>query len=310
MISYYYRDVKDHSFKKSAKFKAGSWAHVTNPTDEDKQQLVTTLNLADDLVHDALDVDEMPRLQTEEGTTYVFCRFALKNGSGRVTTAPILLAVGANFFASVSADPCAEVEQFTKKGPDFETTDRARMLLEVFEIILETYSTQLNAINRKIRTARSSLSIAKVSNKDFVQFVEIEDILNEMLGDLVPTNVVLQTLSNPRRNLRFYDDDKEQIEDIILTAGQLIDSIKGSLKTIVNIREAYSNIATNNLNRQIKLLTTLTVVLTIPTIVGSFFGMNVPIPLHQSHFAFFEIVVASTGVSAFILFMFKKSGWL
>jgi magnesium transporter len=121
---------------------------------------------------------------------------------------------------------------------------------------------------------------------------------------------VLQTLSNPRKNLRFYDDDKEQIEDIILTAGQLIDSIKGSLKTIVNIREAYSNIATNNLNRQIKLLTTLTVVLTIPTIVGSFFGMNVPVPFQGNSFAFLGIIAATSGIAALIIYLFRKSGWL
>jgi magnesium transporter len=309
MINYYYSD-KSRSYKKLANFKAGSWVHATNPTEDDKIKLVKNLGLADDLVHDALDVDEMPRLQTEEGTTYVFGRFARKGGDGRVTTVPILLAVGANFFATVSPEPCVEVEQFAKKGHEFETTDRARMMLEVFEIILETYNTQLNTINRKIRSARSSLSIAKVSNKDFIQFVEIEDILNEMLGDLVPTNVVLQTLSNPRKNLRFYDDDKEQIEDIILTAGQLIDSIKGSLKTIVNIREAYSNIATNNLNRQIKLLTTLTVVLTIPTIVGSFFGMNVPVPFQNNSLAFLGIIAATSGIAALIIYLFRKSGWL
>lgn len=181
-----------------------------------------------------------------------------------------MLAVGSDFIATISAETCQDLESFAKNDAEFGTTDRAQMLLECLDIILETYNQQLITINRKIRTARNSLSVARVSNKDFIQFVEIEDVLNEMLGDLVPTNIVLQSISNPRKNLRFYADDKEQIEDIMLTAGQLIDSIKGSLKTIVNIREAYSNIATNNLNRQIKLLTTLTVVLTIPTIVGSF----------------------------------------
>ncbi len=309
MISYYFRDTKNNSFTKKSAFKAGYWVHAVNPSLEDQQKLVKDLGLEDDLIYDALDMDEMPRLQTEEGTTYIFCRFARRTADGRVTTAPILLAVGVNYFMSLSAEPCQQVEQLTKIGTNFETSDRARMMLEVFEIIIETYGIQLNVINRKIRTAHNSLSTAKVRNKDFIQFVEIEDILNEMLGDLVPTNAVLQTLSNPRKNLRFYDDDKEQIEDIMLTAGQLIDSIKGSLKTIVNIREAYSNIATNNLNRQIKLLTTLTVVLTIPTIVGSFFGMNVPVPFHESPLAFFGILAATSGISALLIYLFKKSGW-
>lgn len=310
MISYYYRGAKTHNLETTTKFKAGSWVHAINPSEHDQHKLVRELSIEQDLLHDALDIDEMPRLQSEDGTTYVFCRFARKSSDGRVTTAPMLLAVGANFFLSLGAEACGEIEQFIRKSPDVDTTDRARMLLDIFEIVLETYATQLNAINRKIRNARSSLSIAKVSNKDFVQFVEIEDILNEMLGDLVPTNVVLQTLSNPRKNLRFYNDDKEQIEDIILTAGQLIDSIKGSLKTIVNIREAYSNIATNNLNRQIKLLTTLTVVLTIPTIVGSFFGMNVEVPFQNNALAFLGIIAATCGVSALIIYVFKKTGWL
>lgn len=310
MITYFYRGTNSHLLQKLPKFKEGAWVHVTKPTDEDKRVLGNKLGLADDLLHDALDIDEMPRIHTEDNTTYVFSRFARKLSDGRVTTSPILLAVGANFIATISAEPCQDLEQFAKTDIEFDTTDRAQMLLECLDVILETYNQQLVTINRKIRTARSSLSVARVSNKDFIQFVEVEDVLNEMLGDLVPTNAVLHTLSNPRKNLRFYEDDKEQIEDIILIAGQLIDSIKGSLKTIVNIREAYSNIATNNLNRQIKLLTTLTVVLTIPTIVGSFFGMNVPVPFAGNALAFFGIITATSGIAVLIIYLFRKSGWL
>ena len=78
----------------------------------------------------------------------------------------------------------------------------------------------------------------------------------------------------------------------------------------MNIREAYSNIATNNLNRQIKLLTTLTVVLTIPTIVGSFFGMNVPVPFDNNSLAFVGIIAATSGLAVLIIYLFRKSGWL
>lgn len=309
MVNYYYRQPSHSKVHTLKTFKAGSWVHVEDPN-EAELKTILALGLDEGMLEDALDADEVPRFEIEDGITYLFTRFAYKNSSGKVVTAPIMIALSQKFILTLSTVNCLKLKNFATGPIDNITTQRSPLLLEILEILLETYATQLNGINRQIRSARNSLNVRRVSNKDFVQFVEIEDVLNEFLGDLVPANSVLQNLTGRRKNLTFGEDDKDYIEDLRLSATQLIDTIRGSLKTAVNIREAYTNIATNNLNRQIKILTTLTVVLTIPTIIGSYFGMNVPIPLSNVPHAFILILIGTGSIAALVLFIFRKNHWL
>ena len=309
MISYYFRSPNESTSRTLTEFKTGSWVFADDPNADEITQLLT-LGLDEGLIEDALDADEVPRFEVEDGITYLFTRFAYKNGSNKVVTAPIMIAVSPKFILTLTTVNSIKLKQFAEKGDDNITTRRSELLLEILELLLETYATQLNSINKQIRAARNSLNVRRVSNKDFVQFVEIEDVLNEFLGDLVPANNVLQNLTGRRKNLSFDEEDRDLIEDLQLSATQLIDTIRGSLKTAVNIREAYTNIATNNLNRQVKILTTLTVVLTIPTIIGSYWGMNVNVPLHNNAHAFIFILLGSAGVAGIILAVFRKNGWL
>jgi magnesium transporter len=309
MISYYFRSPNESASRTLTEFKTGSWVFADDPNADEITQLLT-LGLDEGLIEDALDADEVPRFEVEDGITYLFTRFAYKNGSNKVVTAPIMIAVSPKFILTLTTVNSIKLKQFAEKGDDNITTRRSELLLEILELLLETYATQLNSINKQIRAARNSLNVRRVSNKDFVQFVEIEDVLNEFLGDLVPANNVLQNLTGRRKNLSFDEEDRDLIEDLQLSATQLIDTIRGSLKTAVNIREAYTNIATNNLNRQVKILTTLTVVLTIPTIIGSYWGMNVNVPLHNNAHAFIFILLGSAGVAGIILAVFRKNGWL
>jgi len=309
MIQYYYRSPSDAKARILTSFKTGGWVHVEDPNEVELETMLK-LGLDEGMIEDALDADEVPRFEIEDGITYLFTRFAYKNSSGKVVTAPVTIALSQKFILTLTTVSFPKLKSFASGDNDNVTTQRSQLLLEILEILLESYATQLNGINRQIRAARNSLNVRRVSNKDFVQFVEIEDVLNEFLGDLIPANSVLQSLTGRRKNLTFGEEDKDYIEDLQLSATQLIDTIRGSLKTAVNIREAYTNIATNNLNRQIKILTTLTVVLTIPTIIGSYFGMNVPVPLHNTPHAFTLILIGTGALAGLVLLVFRKNHWL
>jgi magnesium transporter len=149
-----------------------------------------------------------------------------------------------------------------------------------------------------------------VNNHDFIAFVVIEDALNYFLSELLPTNILLNGLLAGRYKLTFFEEDKDLIEDLIQTTNQLNETSRSSLKTIVNIREAYSNIMTNNLNRQIKLLTSLTVVLTLPTIVFSLYGMNIPIPDQTNPHAFSYVAGGTLVACVIALYVLYRKRWL
>src|SRR4030042_71073 len=149
----------------------------------------------------------------------------------------------------------------------------------------------------------------KIGNKDIVQFVNFEGVINDFLAALVPTNTILNNLLNStasRRLLELYEEDKDLIEDLFLSNNQLIELCKANLKTIVNIREADSTIMTNNLNRVIKFFTALTIILTVPMIASSFYGMNINLPFAEHPMAFWGILITTLVVSFILLAIFFR----
>ncbi len=169
------------------------------------------------------------------------------------------------------------------------------------------FTSQLNKISKRIRSSITNLE--KINNKDIIQFVSYESMLNEFLSDLIPTNSIINSLL-ANRNFKFTEDEHDLLEDIKLSNNQLIELSKANLKTIVNIREAYSTIMTNNLNRVIKLFTSLTVLLTIPTIIASIYGMNVQLPFADQSWVFAGIIGLIILILAGLSVIFIRNEWL
>jgi magnesium transporter len=308
MITYFYRSVREEKLTQIKRFRAGSWLHAEAPTDEDLKILTEKFGLDTDLLNDALDPDEIPRIEAEDDIIYVYMRYATRSGS-HVSTHPVLLVVSPKFVASIARTGLPDFGRLSSSSQLF-STQRAKLLLQLMRHIITTYEHNVTFLTRQIRGVRGRLDVATVNNRDFIQFVIVEDALNYFLSELVPTNLLLTTLLSGRYNLSFFEDDRDLIEDLIQTTRQLTETSRGALKTIVNIREAYSNIMTNNLNRQIKLLTSLTVVLTLPTIVFSLFGMNVPVPGTDNPYAFGIIALGTMAACIGVIYLLYRRRWL
>jgi magnesium transporter len=121
-------------------------------------------------------------------------------------------------------------------------------------------------------------------------------------------NGILESLTSGRY-LTFRESDHDLIEDIMLSNRQLIEQTDDSIRTLKNIREAYTTIMTNNLNQVIKLLTSLTVIFTIPTMVASLYGMNVRLPFDSHPFAFVFIVGFIAILTGITLYIFIKNDY-
>jgi magnesium transporter len=180
-------------------------------------------------------------------------------------------------------------------------------LLQLFSRLVASYNQFLTDISRRVR--RLGIRLEEITNKEIAQLVAFEGVLNDFLSALVPTNTILGNLLSSKF-LKLYEEDKELIEDLILSIGQLVEICKSNLKTMVNIRESYSTIMTNNLNRVIKLLTALTVILAVPTMIASFFGMNVALPGAGSPHAFVWIFGFTVLIAGLLLLVFIRNRWL
>lgn len=305
MIKFYYRNVKEKKVKTSSRFKAGVWIYVENPSDKELERLSQKYKLDKNLLKDALDQYEVPRMELENGITYIFTRVPHYE-EDVITTIPLLIAISPEFILTLSSKRLEPLEIFRNNQIEFYTTQKTKFFIQIFSAINRKYSHLLTKIERGVMGAKVRLE--KIKNKDIVQLVNFEEILSDFLTALIPTNNTLQKLL-AGGYLKLYEEDRNLIEDLFLDNRQLIETCKTVLKSIVNIRDAYSTIMTNNLNQIIKFLTALTIILTVPTIISSFYGMNVKLPLQDAWWAFWAISALVLVIISILVIIFVKNKW-
>ncbi|HSW80876.1 MAG TPA: magnesium transporter CorA family protein [Candidatus Saccharimonas sp.] len=292
MITYYYKNLRATKVSQLEEYKPGTWVHVEAPTPEEVSAFTKQFKLEPGLLEDALDPDEMPRLQKEGSLTYLFIRFAYTGSNGELTTAPLLFIIGANLFMTISPNPLPRLQKFVAGGIDFATTQRTRLLLMVLDQVFERYEQLINRVGRQINATRSRLKGHQINNQDFVDFVVIEDELNEFLSALEPTTVILRRLL-AGKHVQLFEEDQDLVEDLLLNNEQSIEACRTHVKSITSIREAYSTIASNNLNHTMKLLTAATVIIALPNVIFGMYGMNVDIPFQHEPWMYPVVVLAS-----------------
>ncbi|EKD91003.1 MAG: hypothetical protein ACD_30C00052G0021 [uncultured bacterium] len=306
MVKIYYNNLKGKSLKILDQFKKGSWIYVEDPSRSEIEMLAQNYDLEEDLLHDAIDIFEVPRMEVEDEKLYVFTRFAYIE-DGQIQTCPVLIVRSDDFIMTISTLDLPFIKKFTESKLDFHTTLTTNLLFQILFQVNSTYNLYLNNISKKIRSI--SIQLEKLENRDIIQFVSFESVLNDFLSSLIPTSNILKNILTGKF-IKLKEEDKDLLEDILLANNQLIEISQTNLRTIVNIREAYSTIMTNNLNRVIKLFTSLTVILTIPTMIASIYGMNVDLPFaHSPHI--FSYIIAFLGIiSVILLIIFYKRRWL
>ena len=309
MVNYYFKSVRDEQLKKIGKFKTGSWIYVEDPDKKELSQLAKKLSLEAGHLTDSTDPYEVPRLEIEKEAVYIFTRipFSLENKIEKITTVPLLVIISNNFIMTISQKPLYFIDKFLEGNIDFSTTQKTKLFLLIFSQINSSYNRNLTRIIRQVRTI--SIHLENIKNHDIVQFVMFEAVLNDFLSALNPTNNILKQLLSGKI-LKLYENDKDLTEDLFLSNNQLIERSQMNLNIISNIRNAYSTIMTNNLNRVIKFLTALTIILNVPMIISSFYGMNVSLPLAGSPMAFWQISSFTLIITLILLLVFSKNRWL
>ncbi len=307
MVQIFYRHIRSEKLRILTTPKVGSWINAAAPLEAELAELAETYGLDHGLLQDGIDVHESPRIESEAGATYIYTRFCYNDG-GHIHTAPLLIVYAKQHVITISPKTFAGLEHLTTGRDALVTTQKTKLVLRILDEVRASYAYHLNAISKTIFQIRAGLKKEEISNRDFVTFIDIEETLADFLSGLVPTASVLRGLLSGRY-FRLFDEDEDLIEDLSLGISELIDLTKSRLATIVNIREAYSTIMANNLNRIFKLLTSITILMTIPTIITSIYSMNVVTPLMHTRFAFWIIsgfILVLVGVCAWL---FKRNKW-
>ncbi len=306
MITHYFRTIKDTELKTLEAARPGVWVHVVSPSPEELAQLITEFSLDADIIEDAQDFFEVPRLEKSDGGTYFFMRYPYRETKEDSETAPLLMIMGESYVVTIALRPVPFLDVILAGKEAIVTTQKAKLFITMIEALTKSYDTELVRLRKAVQKERVRLT--KIGMRGIERLVQYETKLNSMVDALVPTNMWLQQV--PKGNyMQLFADDIDDMEDIIIANNQVVNQARSILKTIQNMRGGIEAIMTSRLNNSLGILTVLTILLTIPLVIASLYGMNVNLPFQDSPYAFLYIIGTNVLVLSLLGWFFHKKGW-
>jgi len=288
--------------------RTGAWVSVTAPNEEELDLLAAEYRLDRDNLEDAVDVYEAPRIDLEGDVVYLYTRYCYPEGR-EVATEPLLIIYAPNYLVTVVRAQTNILVRLEKDQLEFVTTQRTKLLLQMLAEVNRSYALQMRKVSKRILQLRGQMRRSRLTTQEFLSIIELEEDLNEFLSALQPQALLFRSLLNGK-HLRLYEEDRDMIEDIEHSASELITLVQGRLRTLVNMRQAYDAIATTNLNATFKRLTSIAIFLTIPTIIGGLYGMNIALPFEHTPYAFAIVLGMIAAIVGVAVWMFKRNKWL
>ena len=307
MITHYFKASSEANLEILPVSRVGIWTHVVAPTESEFEALVELYGLEETIIKDIEDFFEVPRFEREGSSAYFFARYPYDVKDIDIDTAPILIILGETFLITIASQEVPFLMPFLDGKRAFSTIHKTTLFLEFLTELMMTYENKLTRTRRMVY--RDMGRVRSIRGRDIQRLVFLEQELNETISALAPTNIWLQQLTKGNY-IQLFSEDHELLEDLLIENSQLVDSAKSILKTIQNIRGASEAILTQNLNSTIRMLTAFTIVLTIPTLIASLFGMNVVIPFQANPYGFWFILGFILCVVGLTLYFFRQNRWL
>ena len=308
MTTIYYSRARDRALQTVEASRAGAWIHVEAPTEDELDELAATYKLDRDSLEDAVDIYEAPRIEVEDGGVYIYTRYCHPEGK-EVATEPLLIVYTEDYVFTIVRTQTNILGRLTRDELEFTTTQRTKLLLHILSEINWSYEFHTRKVAKRILQLRGQLRQSRLTTREFLGIIELEEDLNEFLSALQPQSLLFKSLLSGKY-LRLYEEDRDIIEDIGHSNSELITQLQGRLHTLVNMRQAYDAIATTNLNNTFKRLTSIAIFLTIPTIIGGLYGMNIAIPLQHARHAFLFVLALIAVITGSMVWFFHRRRWL
>lgn len=308
MTRIFYSTAKNSTLRELKVERSGAWIHLESPQNTELEALAKTHGLDIDLLLDGIDPNESPRIEREGTNTYIFTRYCLPEDE-QLTTAPMLIIYTDEVVITVCTKPFDGISHLLSPDAEVYTSKRAQLVLQLLSEVNSGFKRRINQVSKRIWQIRTQLNKSQIDNKDFVSFIDIEEDLSDFVLVLEPMSAVLHNLLNGRF-MRLYEEDKDLIEDLSLGTGELSQLASSRLASIKNIREAYSTITANNLNKVFKLMTSVTILLSIFTLVTGFYSMNIQLPFSENDKAFWVILISTLSVIVLVGYLFRRKRWL
>ncbi|MCS6993494.1 MAG: magnesium transporter CorA family protein [Anaerolineales bacterium] len=292
-------------------FVNGCWVSAIDPTPEEVKQL-EEWGVYPEYVQYSLDIDEMARTERDEEYTFILIRIPFDNGAA-ADVPYITLPLGIMLLNNCVVTICKQENEVIRalqngKYRGLKTAKRYRFALYLLLETATRYLTLLRQINKTTEVIEDRLE-KSTRNREVLELLKYQKCLTYFATALRSNEVMMERL---RRMQVFnqYEEDQDLLEDVLTENQQAIQMVNIASEVLAALMDAFASVISNNLNVIMKILAALTIALNIPTIVASFYGMNVGLPLQEHPSAFVYIVALAVLLTVLAMYIFYKRDWL
>lgn len=275
----------------------GSWINVVNPDAEDLQLVSMVTEIPTDVLKTALDTEERSHVELEDNYIFVVINIPIILETDSYDTLPLGIFITPDFIITVCIQDTEVMRAFThNKYPLFYTFKKTRFLFQILYRSATLFLRYLMQINHRTDDIEEILRHS-MRNKEFFLLLELQKSLTYFTSALRSNGIVMERLMRLRRNmslhhlLKMYEEDEDLLEDVIIENKQAIEMVEMYSNILMSMSDTFASIISNNLNLVMKFLASITILLAVPTIIFSFWGINVPLPFQENTMGFIYVII-------------------
>lgn len=289
---------------------SGAWINIVDPTPYELKVVSNLTEVEPDFLRSALDDEERSHIDIEDDNVMILTNVPVVRDEGSYDTLPLAIIVTEDYIITVCLEETPVLSYFNEKSAKFfRTFKKTRFLFQILYRCATFYLRYLRQISKQSDEIESKLRHS-MKNQEILKLLELQKALTFFNASLRSNGAVLDKLMRLRTTtsmqpmLKYYEEDEDLLEDVIIENKQAREMVEMYSKIMARLADTFSSIISNNVNQVMKFLAAMTILLAIPTVISSFFGMNVPVPMTDSPNAFiliFALAVTLAVACGFLL---------
>ena len=290
----------------------GCWIDVVAPSEEELQEIAAATKIQMDFLTAPLDEEEKSRIEIEDDQILVLVDIPFLRSNKDYDTLPLGIIITENCITTVCLEPNAVTAEFgahnTKMWSTFKKT---RFLFQILFKSATLYLKYIRIIIRRTDELEKHLR-QSMQNSELFNLLDLQKSLTYFSTSLRSNYIVMEKLlrlrsaTQSRHLIKLYEEDEDLLEDVIIEYKQAVEMVEMYSHILNSMMEVFASIISNNLNLVMKFLATMTIVLAIPTLVSSLWGMNVPVPFANNPWGFAIVLTFALGVSGAAAYLLWK----
>lgn len=273
----------------------GSWINCSAPTEEELNRLNELTGIPVDSLQTALDREERSHVEMEDDYIFVVVNTPVVLETDAYDALPLGIFITRQYFVTVCLERNMVVQKFLGNSiASFQTYKKTRFLFQILSQASSTFLYYLQQIYKKTDVIENQVR-KSLQNKELFRLLELQKSLTYFNFALHANENVMERLMRLRNSplhslLKMYEEDEDLLEDVIIENKQALEMAEIYTNILMSMMDSFSSIISNRLSQIMKFLTSVTIILAIPTLIFSLWGINVPVPFADSPFGFYEVI--------------------